>query len=273
MQNSPQTLALRPSSLMGFFECPQKWFRDFLDNSRPSRRKSSASAHIGTAIHKSAELYLNECIKAQKWVNPTNSAYEDGAIQSLINRYADDPPSDIKETTAESAIQKVRQNYLFYLQSCEKLCNGVLPCAVELPLAHTLKAKTPYQIELKGTIDIAMPSAIIDIKTMSRRKDPRNYTLQQGAYALLCELNDPNTHINDLQIHRVITSGLGDIDSVSLGDATIIKEKTRFMINAIVHKIEQWEATRNDSLWLGNPCSWLCSDKWCAYYSECHYRV
>lgn len=273
MQNSPQTLALRPSSLMGFFECPQKWFRDFLDNSRPSRRKTSASAHIGTAIHKSAELYLNECIKAQKWVNPTNSAYEDGAIQSLINRYADDPPSDIKETTAKSAIQVVRQNYLFYLQSCEKLCNGVLPCAVELPLAHTLKAKTPYQIELKGTIDIAMPSAIIDIKTMSRRKDPRSYTLQQGAYALLRELNDPNTHIDDLQIHRVITSGLGDIDSVSLGDATIIKEKTRFMINAIVHKIEQWEATRNESLWLGNHRSWLCSDKWCAYYSECPYRV
>lgn len=264
-------LVLRPSALVGFFECPYKWFRDYLAPT-PRSFTASAKAHIGTAIHKSAELYINDCIRAGAWANPTNSAYADGAMASLLNKFTDEPPQDGEIGDAEA---KVKDTYLYYLQALPSLCDGAIPIATELNLEYRLNAKTEKPLVLKGTIDIVTERGIADIKTMSRKKDPKNYTLQQGAYGLLRELNDPKAKVESLDIHRVIVGGLGAIDKVSLGDAQAIMLRTRHHITQIARTIEAFEKNPQleNQLWRGNCNSWLCSAKWCGYYADCEWRI
>lgn len=263
-------LTIRPSSLNMFFDCSYKWFRDNIHN---PIRHVGYSAHCGTAIHKASEEYYTNCINKQNW-SKYSSDYEGLAIDTFRERIKEEEPSDIKEININDTENLIKSNVKNYLVNAQALNNDKLPIAVEK--TYNVEVKSPYVKEVAGTLDIVGDDYIVDIKTMGRLKNPKDYLLQQGVYAFLRSKKGEN--VNDLLIHRIVTKeNAKKVDCVSiLGETyTPIKDvidRSQFYLTTIIKTCNEFFKTGNEILFKGNPNSLLCSDKYCAYYNECPYR-
>lgn len=262
---------LHPSSIGSFFECSYRWYRD---NLFMPIRKIGIAAHVGTGVHKAAEVYYNESISEKKWAKIRDD-YKGVALDTFRERVKDDEPIDIKEVNIDSMEKNVLDNAAAYLKNSEALNKGKLPVAVEK--SYTVKINSPVIEQIHGTLDIVGDNYISDIKTMSKLKNPKGYILQQGVYAFMRQ--KAGEDVKDLFIHRVVipknyTDCVSIIDNLDNPFTPIdaIIEKSKSYVETIVKTVNEFHKTGNELLFRGNPESILCSPKYCAYYDECKYK-
>lgn len=266
-------LELHPSGVGGFFECPYRWYRDNLH--KPIRRVGSA-AHFGTGVHKAAETFYSEVISENTWKG-YNSAYGDAAVESFRNRLKDDEPDDIKEIKQDDIENELVKLSKKYIENAQFL--GEIPKAVENNYKVKLSTPENLNISISGTLDIEYKNAIGDIKTMNKLNNPSKYTMQQGIYAVIKEM-ETKEKVEDLRIHRVVRPKQ-TIDSVSILGSTKnpyttiddIKFYCKSTIHTIVRTLNEFDKTGSELLFRGNPNSMLCSEKYCQYYKECKWKL
>lgn len=268
--NNDNKIDLRPSGIAGFFDCSYRWYRDTFD----PIRHISVAAHLGTGLHKASEMFYRESIDKASWQN-FSSSYEDIAIGEFRSKLKEDEPSDIKEVDLNSIESTIVASTREYLKNARSLNNDVLPLAVEKTYEVSLKSQSIRA--LKGTLDIVGHNYIADIKTMKKFKNPKDYLIQQSLYALL--RSRQGECVKDLMIHRVNVTK-NEIDCVSILDAmsnkfvtidTLVDRMIEYL-KVIIKTCDEYYKTGDDYAFRGNPSSLLCSDKYCAYYSQCKYR-
>lgn len=259
---------LRPSGISGFFDCQYRWFRDNLY--KPIRSVGFA-AHFGTSLHKAGETFYNECIAKQDWL-AYNSSYSDIAVETLNNIIKDDEPSDLKSIDISKAKTSLDGLAKLYTTKAKDLNYSKLPLAVEKH--YTVKIDDTFSIA--GTLDIVGKDYIADIKTMNKNKAASTYVVQQATYALLREMN--KEEVKDLFIHKVITPKNDiQLDNALHKAENVIpieqaKDRVKVYIETIYKKVKAYQALGDESMFIGNPTSMLCSEKYCAYFKECKYR-
>lgn len=273
MAEAKLKIELHPSGLGGFFDCSYRWYRD---NIFMPQRTITSAAHIGTAIHKSAETFYKDCIASQKW-EKYNSAYEDAAIESFKNRIKDDEPVDIKDLNMNDTLGVIKSKQRKYVEKARDLNAEQIPVKVESNYKIPIKTSPNLELTISGTLDIVGESSISDIKTMQKLNNPQKYWLQQGIYAILLE-REEKLKVDDLKIHRVLTNK-DMIDCVSICNHQLpaisvetIKERVQNLIKSLRWTLETYAKSGDDYVFRGNPQSMLCSPKYCAYYADCKYR-
>lgn len=268
-------MTLRPSSIGSFINCPYQWYNVFIlgKNTIPGAR-----AHLGTAIHKSAEVLWSDAINTG--VKDLNiSRATDAAVEELHEickqqppEYGDDKPEEIEKLAVEGA---------------KAFINDLAPI-IDIPLAvekrYTIEIDNPIIDKISGSLDYVGERSIHDIKTTKNKPVMSNYSLQQGAYALLREGN--GEQIDNIKIQAVV---LKDATAKKQSEAhgllmdmiedntnpflslESIKEQSRYVINNILDTVNVYskDIVRPEILFRGNPKSMLCSNKYCNLYAEC----
>ena len=237
-------------------------------------RRVGVAAHLGTAIHKAAEVYYNESIKEAKW-SAARDDYKGLAIDTFRERIKDDEPNDIKEVDINSIEKIIGDNCLSYIKNSEKLNSGKLP--VEVEKKYVVEVNSPVIKNISGTLDIVGDDYIADIKTMRKSKNPKAYVLQQGVYAFLRQKF--GEEVKDLRIHRIVLTN-NSIDNVSIIDSLdnpftpidAVIEKSKSYLELVIKTVNEFNKTGNELLFRGNPESLLCNPKYCAYYGECKFK-
>lgn len=263
---------IRPSKIKEFFDCPYKWYRN---NIYKPIRSIGYSAHLGSAIHKAANIYYDECIKCHNWQKP-HKELSSVAIDEWRERCKLDMPNDIKEININDTEKYIARESLNYCNNAKNLSNNNLPIATEKLYSKKLKSTAVDRLE--GTLDIVYSDGIADIKTMSKNKKATHYILQQLTYAILREQN--GEMVSDLFIHKVIKN-LKDtryenqsiLDCLNAYDLSPYLKKMQDLIGQIIKTCEDFEKTGNELLFRGNNQSTLCNAKFCAYYFECKYKL
>ena len=261
-------ITIRPSGVDAFFECPYKWYRNNLY--KPIRIIGSA-AHFGTGIHKTAEIYYNECIAKKEWQKPSKEL-KSVAVDTLRECFKKEEPNDLKELNINQVEKNISEISFNYVNNAKSLNNEKIPLAVEK--TYEVKINSPIIDKVKGTLDIIGDNYIADIKTMGKLKSAKTYANQQGIYAFLRKLHKEST--NDLIIHRLNTSK-NTIDTQSIMSETFtpidaLINQSKFYLESIVKTCDAFYKTGDEMLFRGNPNSLLCSEKYCAYYNDCKWR-
>lgn len=263
---------LRPSRIKTFFDCPYRWYRD---NIYKPIRSVGYSAHLGSAIHKSAQTYYDECITHNKWEN-VSKELSGVAIDEWRNKCKEDTPVDIKEINVNEIEKYISIESLNYCHNAKQLSQNVIPISVEKTYKVEFTSKSVNRLE--GTLDIVYNDSIADIKTMSRVKKATHYILQQLAYAILRQRNGEN--VTDLYIHKVIKNVKATrfenesiMECLGEYDLNLYIKKMENLIKQIIKTCEEFEKTGNELLFRGNCQSTLCNSKFCPYFKECKFKI
>lgn len=266
---------LRPSSIGSFINCQWQWYNVFIlgKNTIPGAR-----AHLGTGIHKAAEvLWLDAMEHGKKDLNvskATDAAFEEykEICKQQPPEFGDDNPSTIEKLVIEGA---------------KSFINDIAP-SVEIPEAvekrYTVEIDNKIFDKISGSLDYVGKNSIHDIKTTKKKPVMSNYTFQQGTYALLREAN--GEQVDEIKIQAVVLKDPTKKTEASahglvmdlIEDSTNpflslepIKNQSRYIINNILAKSNVYaqDIVSPDVIFTGNPKSFLCSNKFCSLYNEC----
>lgn len=264
----PRTpVKIRASSLSELFDCPARWEAKYILNLRLPR---TPRAQLGTAIHKSTAAFDQSTID-KAGITIDEAA---GAAVDAIHRpdeevcWDDEKPSDIEKIALSlhskyCTIIAPEQNYKAVEVQCDQL------------------AISDLDIILTGTTDrireIEGGNGIVDIKSgctavkADGSVETKGHTYQIGVYELLAqhasglEITEPGM-IAGLQAgktdkgQRVGTALIDGARSVLVGDndSPGVLEAAAKMIHA--------------GVFIGNPKSMMCGEKYCPVFNNCKFR-
>jgi hypothetical protein len=251
-----EDITIRPSSVDNFYQCAYQWGKVFLEGVTTI---PGARAAIGTAIHRSAEVYWNEAIETGT-VDDNLSKLTDAAMES----WKEEAKKGIRfddgenENTAASEIIKGTQTFVDDIAPYAQI-----PDAVEQ--RFSVDIHHPLVKRVSGTVDYISKHTIADLKTSKRKPSPPNYTTQQSIYKYLAVANGHDIRHN--LIHGVV-----------------LKAKPEGMILPMEPKVEQAKALVNglldtldvihqdivpiETILRPNPKYYLCSPKYCSLYGN-----
>ena len=255
-------LILRPSSLDGFMQCPQQWYRVFIlgGTSIPNSR-----AAIGTAIHAGAEEMWNDSIKAKTKISSKGSM-ADAAMEA----FKEEEQKGLKYSADESQ------------GSCAKEILIGLDTFVEDIVPHSdipTKVEGVYAIEItdhpivggiSGTLDYVdeKRGVIADLKTSKRKHMVANSSTQQSIYRHLVEAN--GIKVNSSVIQSVVLKAKPE---GHIMDCDINIPKAKSLVNTLLDTLTVYnqDIIDPDILFRGNSKYWLCSPKYCAFFGSCKF--
>lgn len=264
-------ITIRPSGIKGFFDCSYRWYMETI---KSPQRRVGVAAHLGTGIHKAAEVFYTESIKEQRWTKIRDD-FKSAGLDEFRKKIKEEEPSDIKEVKIDEVEKTLLDCSDNYIRKAEELMKGHLPLTVEK--TYTVLVNSPVVEEVKGTLDIVGEDYVGDIKTMNKWKSPKEYILQQMVYAWL--RSKRGEAVEDLKIHRVnvktkgsdVQSILEDLENPFIKMEALVS-KAEFLLTSMIKTCESFFKTGDEVVFKGNPSSLICSPKYCNYWMGCPYR-
>lgn len=251
---------IRPSSVDTWTNCPRQWAMVFIggESSIPGAR-----AALGTAVHTAIETEWNLSIAAKaKQFNV--SAMEDIVSAELVVAdneglsYDNDDNLDTLVSYARLGVNAFVDDILPFTD---------IPLKAETRLG--IDVKNPIIEKLTGTIDYLGKSSIADVKTSKRKPIPQSFVVQQSIYKLLAEANDMK--IDDVFIQGIVFNKTKTYGTILPLEPNLPRAK--YLVNSILDTLTVYNEQKIDPtiLFRGNPKYYLCSIKYCKFYSTCPY--
>lgn len=255
-------IVLRPSAIDTFYQCPQQWYRVFILGgiSIPSSR-----AAIGTAIHAGVEEMWKDSIKVGQPVI-AKSTMADAAAEAWQEEAQKGMQYDSGESEG-TCMKEIIRGLDTYVEDIVPWVS--VPTAVET--RYTVKIDNHPVVEsLSGTLDYVNEKlgVIADVKTGKRKHDISNSETQQSIYKLLAETNGVKVNVSTIQSVVLKAKPEGHVM-----DAQINMPKAKSAVNMLLDTLEVYhkDVVDPEILFRGNPKYYLCSPKYCAFYSTCKY--
>jgi len=250
-------IRLRPSSIDSFYGCAFQWANVFLAGkySIPSAR-----AAIGTAVHKGVEVMWKDAMLKKSKDDVNLTMMKDAAIDSyqeadnedtLMYEHGED--SHMAENLIQSGVEVFVEDIVPYVD---------IPDHVE----HFLKIDIDNVVvnELGGTIDYVIPKEISDVKTSKRKPVPQSYVTQQDVYKLLAEKHGFNIERQTIQGIAFTKTPVGHILEVESQ-----MDRTKYLVNHLLDTLTAFhDGVDPKLLFRGNPKYYLCSEKYCTFYTR-----
>lgn len=252
---------IRCSALPSWPDCPRrtaaKTFRKLIERQGFKLRElpPSIGAAVGTATHKVAELVLQHKIDTGSL-----GAFDDGLEQALAGLSEEISPGAVWDdttpnlNTAQLQVKSLAKAYY------SAVAAKVDPLAVEL----SLEADAGGGFVLTGHIDLlTVQGWIRDLKTGSVE---RPYYQQHGGYSLLVRSNNQNGVVNGLAvdwIKRVGKTKPQPAPVEKIYDVQTCERAALDVIGDIKRCVSDFESVGNPGIFVANPMSMMCSDKYC----------
>lgn len=253
-------IRIRPSSVDTFQQCSHQWYRVFIlgQSSIPNAR-----AAIGTGLHKGIEVFWNDAMEHQ--VKAPNL---DMMAQASIDAFREEGQKGLQydeDENANTAEAEIINGTKAFIQDIAPFAQ--IPDGVEKFFSVPIKDH-PIVTEVGGTVDYIRKNVIADVKSSKRTPVPSNYDTQQGLYRYLATAN--GVLVNQNLIHGVV---LTKVAKGVILDMPVNVEKAVTAVNSILDttRIYAKDIMDPDVLFRGNPKYYLCSEKYCAFYSECKF--
>ena len=255
-------LILRPSSLDNFMQCPQQWYRVFIlgGTSIPNSR-----AAIGTAIHAGIEEMWNDSIRAKTKI-ASKGSMADAAVEAFKEEEQKGLVYDADESQG-TCLKEIVVGMDTFVDDIVPYTN--IPTSVEAVYAVEI-TDHPIVGGISGTLDYVheLDGVIGDVKTSKRKHDVSNSSTQQSIYRYLVEENGIKVRASVIQSVVLKAKPEGHIM-----DASINIPKAKAIVNTLLDTLEVYNKNivDPDILFRGNPKYWLCSPKYCAFFSTCKF--
>ncbi len=215
---------------------------------------NNVGALVGTACHHGVEQLLRakkdfkECYEAKEM-----------AIEEFNKEVAESELLMDSETTNKNdAIMQI-------ISIVDKYETNILP-SVEPKLIEDRFNFEIKGVEYTGQIDMLTQSGVLsDLKTSKKLS---NYTPQIGAYNFLLKKNgfDVAEKSEIVHIPRLKTNRPQDYNRVIL-DAVACENLAKQYIVEITNKVNKFLKDNNPMIFKANPCSNICSNKYCKCYN------
>jgi len=262
MREEEDKLVLRPSSLDGFYQCAQQWYRVFIlgGNSIPSSR-----AAIGTAIHAGVEEMWQDSMKARTKVISMGSM-ADAAMEAWGEEEQKGMSYNAGETEGSCA-KEIITGLDTYVDDIVPWVG--IPTAVEQRYTVAID-NHPIVRAVSGTLDYVDTNLglISDVKTGKRKHVTANSSTQQSIYKYLVEENGIKVNSSTIQCVVLKAKPEGHVM-----DADINVGKAKALVNTLLDTLEVYDqdVVDPDILFRGNTKYYLCSPKYCGFYNDCKF--
>lgn len=273
-------IVIRASTLSGYLDCQLRaamvalgpLFREHGYEIEPYR--ANVGALVGSGVHGGAEVGLKERMKGGA-ITPL-STLEDAAVETFRERRRAEKEEqgavefimDAESPTMDGAERQVRRMIRAYR---DDVVSAAHPLAVE----SRIEAEIRPGVILSGKADLLHLDAgstgalqtVKDLKTGRRRSPPQKHLAQVGSYSLL--FRTEGFRPTDAQIdflHRVkLEKPQPDVEAqpLVLEQAEAVAWAT---LNDFAEKALAFAKNGDASIFLPNPNSMLCGDRFCRLY-------
>lgn len=257
-------IEIRASQLSNCFDCPRRAATRIIPGLieekgfKTNKILSGASSFVGSAGHKCNDFVLKEKQKTgelgslKRGVDYAISEFEEGIKEGVE---WDEVNPD--KNQAERKIIEVSRVYY------DKVAPYISP-ASENGLEMTLRVEIQEGYVLKGTLDVYDGNEgrlrVRDTKFGSQKPLAGP---QLGAYNLLLKMN--GYQVNSSPLIDWIPQKKPEYSIIPYRVAKI-ELHSKFVINRIISDIEKFKKTGNPWAFMPNPCSSLCSERFCPAY-------
>ncbi len=258
-----EKLVIRPSSLNSFLQCPQQWYQVFLlgNDGIPNAR-----AAIGTAIHAGVENMWIDSIQAKTKI-VAKSSMEDAAMEALDEESQKGLRYDANEDE-ETAIATIRVGLDTFVSDILPWTD--IPTAVEERYTVNIDGH-PIVGAISGTLDYINTNNgfIADVKTGKRKHNTADSEIQQSIYKYLVE-ESTGMKVNGAVIQNIVLKAKPEGHTM---DSAINIPKAKAIVNTLLDTLEVYNEDKIDPdiIFRGNPKWYLCSPKYCAFWSTCKF--
>ncbi len=266
---SHRIIPIRASSFGRFFDCGYAWeYEHLLGKSRPS----SLRAHLGTSIHAGTAAYDQAKLDGA----PISAS----AAADVLTKTLWEPEREVDYKDDRLTLRDAEKIGLALLT---KYCHVIAPQmsyeSVEMPLQPLeIDCGDDVVIKLTGTMDRARVvkaaggKVINDIKTGGRLisdgvVSTKGRAAQLGTYQLLSEHTDGEQTVGS-QITALQTTSKCEVGVSRVFDAKVIMLGQPGRDGLLDLAARAFKS----GLFLPNPQSQLCSNKFCSRHTVCEYR-
>ena len=260
IDNLTKRVYVRQSWLGDMLMCPE---RARLATVHPHMRKNSDATIIGTALHYGIETILNSDtdISLEKLVATSVEEYQRLALEPYTETGIDkDKIIPYIQSMSEAWYTKIMPEIEF---------GGKTEHRFVLPIGVIIGG---YDVHIEGTMDYISPSGVIwDWKTAGRAysaEEKQRNAVQASMYAMagLIEKLCPNENFVQFNYGIMIRQEKPKAQIVSIHRN---QEHIVWLRNQIITTLQMGVTLGTENKWILNDQGFLCSPKWCNFWSMC----
>lgn len=259
---STQLRQLHVSGLDTLSRCGEQFRRRYIEGERVP---PAAALHVGTSVHKSVEANLTAKMAGEPIEQEEAIAAAYGKLVGDWDQYGvtldeDDAasPEQARGAAIDKAVRLSRHHFT-------EVAPSINPTHVE---RRWTLAITGYDFELAGSIDIQIGTELIrDTKTSGKTPsgNPAETSIQLPMYALAVEKHD-GAAPKSVQLDYLIDLKRGP------KVAHYENEPTARDTNVLLDRIAMAHRAMEAGIFVPvDTGHWVCSKKWCGYWSDCRY--
>lgn len=269
---------LRPSSLVGFGDCPRRFaarsLRPMVEEAGYILRTglpTHIGAAVGSAVHAGAAYTLEE--KRDTGDLGGAAEAENRAEATLVERLAEGAMWD--ETTPSLATAKTQA-----ARMVRSYRRHLAPHVTPLLIEERLVANVGDGWELSGQADLLAGDPDRDLRDLKTGKK-RNNQIQYGAYGIVLQAHGlaPNRIIEDFIARVRVSAEQPPPESEQIPLRPAVAEAWD-VIDSIKHAVTEFQARAADpsgrepaGAFRANPSSSLCGEKWCPAYGTSFCKI
>jgi len=256
---------IRASSIASIIDCPLRGLSIVLGLVKPL--PSTAPAAIGTAVHASTAAF-DQAVATGDDVKPDDTAQ---VAVDLICR----PEEDV-DWGRVSEKEALRRALGVHTRYCTDVAPRMTYTEIELDLAPFDVNVEGVEIQLTGTLDRVarddptMKIGVADIKTGARAcsQSPGKHKGQLATYELLYENTTGQTCTLPPAILALQTSSEYQVDVKTVQNA----RDSLVGVDEQIGYLQYIARMLKSGDFIGNPSSWLCSEKYCPLHNSCIFK-
>lgn len=246
---------IRASSLPGYADCARRWAarampRQLADAGFTVRElPPGIGAATGTATHAGAAMYIRE---------GDAPGIDDHSIETLHTAIVDGVTYDATSPNLGDAEKQVLRQVAAYRQHASaRFLLDTAGCYVE----GSLKTSTGSGVEITGHPDLFYSDTLRDTKT---GRVSRANGAQYGGYSLLLRAAGKRcARIIEDYIKRAPMRHPQPPAVMIEYDVAVAERSARAIIKRIISDVEAFDADGEPDVFLANPQSMMCGDKYC----------
>lgn len=263
---------LSPSSIEGFWKCPEQWRRE-----RVMREPSFATAEkvFGSAFHKAAEhnfrakIDTHEDLPVQEMRDVAGDSFTSVVAETLEEqeiRWYDDKPHVIQAGVITAVVGTDRAPGYHQV-----LAPTIQPVAVE----RWTEVETPVGVPLVGKIDVETDTGqLVDLKTGKKAKVQIDLDKSIQATSYLWAREQEGQPAAGFAWHTAIRTVKPQQQELLTSRTARELRMFERLLEVTANTILDYQARYgDDGPWPGtSPLSWFCTPKQCSFWGQCEWR-
>ena len=241
-----------PSSRSTYFICGKRFEYSYILE-RP--RKESAALIIGKAVDSAMQVYFNDKDKT----NPHDTYYK--LIDESILKYSGEEPEIVEEL--EELKERIADALSIYF---DEYAPYYEPIVVQKKIQIQIEGLT---LPILGYCDLIAKhygkKKVIDHKTSGKSiNTPKSdHVKQLAVYTLAYMKEESLNEIPDAELHVIVKTKKPKIQIVPV-------QLSEQIFSDLIDEFFQLQQNIKKNFFPKNRESFLCSEKWCDFYHECH---